>query len=686
MKRIISLILVTVMALTVLAGCAYSYEKDEMTNYATFNSQEFFKALTDGSILIEDADFGVDEEERQKKVVDAIFTALAKTADTEKKIVEGAAGKFDILNYCYYVTAVIGEQLHIFNADKMTESKPTSFQLGLSTLEGLDLKIAELVQGAESLTDYIYSTVTADDKTTEDVKENEVKKGDVVYVSYVKEYTQLAFDKNGEPIMDGDVQATETKKVTVSYERVVLELGDSEEGTFRANLVGKTVGTSEKFDVEDATLDTDDKTVHYTSVKVNWIVKNDRELGTVTDTTYDEKKEVADIYGEKIDLKDVELTYHIFPVYLVDVADQLTAEVVIDEFYSQLAATKVDPDDSEKTVHKFGIVEDGEYKNGEDTLADLVEKLNTYKSDLKTAESTLKKAKEALEKAGSSATTTEKTAVTDAEKDVEEAKKNVDETKTKILGCTSEKEGAKSIAEALVEGMTEYQYDELETAYKSSIKTELAKKVYELAKKYITYKTEGGVPVLPKKAVREAYNRIENGHKVDFYEGNYKSSSTGSSTSTTESNYHHYKGDFDQYLKVAYFGTNASKYTMQNVYDKIGAEAEQAVRDVILVYVLRDVFASEGEDLSVTEEQIETFQNGYLYWIYENYYGGMEESDYMPALLFDNIFNHILEEKKDDEYVGDEKYGENKVQYKNLVYDFEPEEEADEKADEEANG
>ena len=132
-----------------------------------------------------------------------------------------------------------------------------------------------------------------------------------------------------------------------------------------ANLVGKTVGESSKFEVEDETLDTDDKTVNYSAVKVNWIVKNDKELGTVKDTTYTEKKELADVKGDKIDLKDVELTYHIFPVYLVKVADKLTADVVIDEFYTQLAATKVDPDDSTKTVNKFDAVANGAYSVSE---------------------------------------------------------------------------------------------------------------------------------------------------------------------------------------------------------------------------------------------------------------------------------------------------------------------------------
>ena len=39
-KRIISLILVAVMALLALSGCAYSYEKDDMSKYATFDAEK----------------------------------------------------------------------------------------------------------------------------------------------------------------------------------------------------------------------------------------------------------------------------------------------------------------------------------------------------------------------------------------------------------------------------------------------------------------------------------------------------------------------------------------------------------------------------------------------------------------------------------------------------------------------
>ena len=118
-KRIISLILVAVMAVLALSGCAYSYDKDDMSNYATFDKDAFFKALADGSIKIEDADFGVDEDDRQLQVLDAIFTAIAKNVDTDNKKTEGVPGKYDIAYYCYYYTAEIDGKTVVFGTSGM---------------------------------------------------------------------------------------------------------------------------------------------------------------------------------------------------------------------------------------------------------------------------------------------------------------------------------------------------------------------------------------------------------------------------------------------------------------------------------------------------------------------------------------------------------------------------------------
>ena len=665
-KRIISLILVAVMALLALSSCAYSYEKDDMSKYATFDSEAFFKALTDGKITIADGTFGTDEEGRWEKVADDIFTTLGKNADTDEKVKEGKAGKYDKLYYCYYATVEIDGKEHIFFASKMAASSATNFQMGISTVEGLNEKIEELVKSKEDIKDFIYTIHTSDVTSTADKKESVAAAGDVIYVSYTKKYTAFAYDKDGNVVMDGDKKATETKTETVAYEKVTL---NGAEGSFLANLVGKKVNETNKFDVTDNTLETDDKTVHYTNVKINWIVENDTEIGTVTDKTYTSTKKEKDVYGTEIDLKDKELTYHIFPVYLIDVEDELTAELVLKHFYSNVAATETDDDD--KTVYKFDCVENGGFKKDDKELKALVTELTSLNSDLSAAKSDLTNAEKDKDE----------TKIKNAKAAVEKAEKAIDDKIAEILAATNDKN--EDVKAALVKDMKQYKYDTLETSYKNTIKSNLAKEVFELAKKYITYKTEGAnnVPVLPKRAVMKAYDRIENTHKVDFYEGNYTtSSSSGSTSSTTESNYRHYNGDFNEFLKVEYFGKDASKYTMQNVYDKIGAAAEESVREIILVHVLADAYKSGTVDLAVTDEDVDDFKNTYLYYLYNTYYGTLEEGDYMPALLLNNVMNHILEEVADEDYVEDTENDNNKVQYIRVKYTID--EDADETEDE----
>ena len=632
-----------------------------MANYADFDKDAFFAALTDMSLKITDGDFGVEEEERQKQVTDAIFAALAKSADTDNQVKTGVIGKYDVLYYCYYATYTddAGTE-HVFFANKMSQSSSANFQLGLSSLEGLNLEIAKAVADKD-ITDYIYSV----NLKGEDGKASVTKEGDVVYVSYTKEYSQLAYNEDGTPTVGDDGnQISETKKVTVSYERVTV---GGAEGTFGQKLLGLEVGKTNSFELTNNALDSADKKESYTNVKVEWIVDKENEIAAVTYKPYTSDKEEANVYGDKVQLKDKELTYHIFPLYVIEVEDELTGAVVVDKFYSQLASSTTEDD---VKTYKFDSVQNGGYKNGENTLATLVDELAQLRVTLSDAEKALTDAEKALSDAGDKKTEAQETAVAEAKTKVTEAKTKVDEKEAEILAATNAE--GKTPDEAFVADMRAYQYDTLLSSYKSAVKQSLATEIFALANSKITFKkAEGtGYPVLPQKAVNEAYKRIENGHKYDFYEGSYTSSSSSStSSSSSESNYKHYEGDYNQFLKVEYFGVEGAKTaTMQDVYNKIGAAAEQAVRDVITVYVIANAVEEKySTDLTVTDEQIDEFKLTYLYYYFGN---SMVESDYVTALLCDNIFNYLLTETEEADYVTDEKYGENKVQYTNIKYDF----------------
>jgi hypothetical protein len=81
MKRIISLLLVIVMSVGVLSSCAFNYAKEDMASYAEFDVNTFKAGLVDGiKLVIDDGDFGLDENERKNKVQNTILSALAALA------------------------------------------------------------------------------------------------------------------------------------------------------------------------------------------------------------------------------------------------------------------------------------------------------------------------------------------------------------------------------------------------------------------------------------------------------------------------------------------------------------------------------------------------------------------------------------------------------------------------------
>ena len=117
--RIIAMLLLVVMLVSALAGCGYSYMKEDYDKYVTFNKEKLDALLT--NIEIHDGDFTADPETREKKVWDAIYETLAGKVDKEDKITEGKAGAHDILYYCYYATV----DNTVVLASKMQESSAT---------------------------------------------------------------------------------------------------------------------------------------------------------------------------------------------------------------------------------------------------------------------------------------------------------------------------------------------------------------------------------------------------------------------------------------------------------------------------------------------------------------------------------------------------------------------------------
>ena len=639
MKRIISLILVVALSVLALVGCGYKYSKDDMSKYAEIDKAKLLAALK--TLEIADGDFGTDETKRLEKVEDKIFSDLASKADKTVKVTTGTVGKYDVLYYCYYVTVEKDGTTHILYADKMTESKATSFQLGLSSLEGLNAKIAELVAG-KTLDGYVYSTVTSltDDTTTETVDESKLKDGDVVYVSYTKKVENL--DSNGEVV-------STLPDVKVSHKKVVISSDDP----FTSKLIGKTVSSTALTDAIVLDPEGEGQKETYSSVTIHWLVKDENEIGTVVDTPYgedDEETKQTSADGTEVVLNGLELTYHIFPVYVVEVAEELTAEIILENYYSLLTATGYRDSDADK--HIFGCMDAG-FKNGNDTLLALAEQLIDDHKALDTAEDNEDAAKKVVSDAGGAekATDDQNKAYEDAKTATQNAKDAIAATVAKILACTNDE--GKDVKAELVQSYRDYRYYVLEYSYENTVVQNVAKAIYTLAQSEGILEYTGE---LPKKAVKQAYERIENAIKLEFYEMRYDES-TRTVKSDSES-YQHlpyvyavYNGDYDAYLMSKYSGTKS----VEEAEAKIQAEAEEAVREVVFVYALADALGIE-----VSKEQEKEFKQSETYILLKREYGKQfTENDYMPILLFNNIFDYLLERSENEGKV---------VVFKNVVY------------------
>ena len=308
-------------------------------------------------------------------------------------------------------------------------------------------------------------------------------------------------------------------------------------------------------------------------------------------------------------------------------------------------------------------------KNGDKTLATLVGEL----VELYTAHADVKKAYDsalkALNDANSKRVTTKSTAeseltnlnnnITNAynkhlteKAKLDESQKKIDDKIAEILKAT---DGNVNLNDALVKDYKEYQYDTLEATYKSTIKQNLAKEIFTLANKYITFGDK-----LPKRAVKEAYKAIMNTYKYNFYEGKYNSGTSSSSSSSNVTNYVYYEGDFDKYLLA-----QTQKETMEDAKAKVQAEAEDTVRDIVLIYVLADCF---GDDVKLTKDEKKELKKSLdnMSLLYAQY--GLSYSynldDHIHAAQFDKVFNYLLEEKDTDE---------NRISYEHISYTFKDE-------------
>ena len=373
--RIIALILTVVMSLLALASCgSFNFAEEDFTSYAEFNYDEFVKAL--GEIQIEDGDFTTDEATREKMVASKVYNTivdkiLAPKYESDRKV-EGKLGAGDVLYFVYYA---VDADNNVFFGSEMKESAVTSTSTTTAAKHVIRLgetnqtnklfeEIKKNLVADVDVKDYIYSTVTSSDVSGDDLK---IKAGDIIVVSYTRTYT----DAEGNKITE-----------SAAYERIELVEGSTNplvaeflKGGADAKLgadLKAVVGTNEDGSVKTDTkfnLTIGDITYEYSAVKAQW--KEDGKFNPIATFKYTSDKEekvtpdsLHANNAEKINLKDKELTYYVFPVNYVTAPsfDEITAsDILVNVYASALKETS------------FEAFENKNFANGSDKLETLLQ-------------------------------------------------------------------------------------------------------------------------------------------------------------------------------------------------------------------------------------------------------------------------------------------------------------------------
>ena len=596
-RRIIALFLVVVTLTLTLASCSYNYSKKDMSEFTTFDEAKFAEGIKALSVV--DGDFTTNDDVRKLEVTDYIYEKIAAAADTDE-VTTGVIGAHDVLYYTYYATAEIDGVKYTFFASSMEESKATKFQLGLSDLDGINKLISENMPADALLENFAYDTTTS----------GTVAAGDKIYVSYKKSYTV------------GDT----AKNVTVKYDELTVP---AEEGgaDFLSKLIGKEIGKS--VSLEDKVMEEIEGVgveVTYSDITVHWVVKSGAPIVTFTDKTYTSTKKVAPVEDtETKELKDVTLTYYVYPVYVNTVAEISGGSIITEVFGKNL------------TVNSLPMFKEEAYSSKIEEIAKVLKELSEQKTQLKTDIESRDKAQKTVDDAGANATETQKTALTNAQTKVDNTKSTITEKKTKIaeqLAVILEVENTTD--EDIVAEYREYAYDTLENSYNSEIIYGLADKIYHLIMDTVTVKS------YPKKAVEEAYDVLMDGYKSEFYTGS--------------GNYAKYNGSFKDFL-VAEMKADDYKAALAAVE----AEAEEHVEPIIKIYAVAQALDADLDLLYTNKDYKQFIKENSDY--YEEYYG---EFNVRAAQQIDKILDYYLEVEYNDD--GEIDYVGGYIPFKNITY------------------
>ena len=623
-KRIVALILTVVMSLLALTSCGgFDFAEEDLSAYASFDYEAFKAAL--GKLEIEDGEFTTNEETRKQIISSTIYNVIANKiiADTDEEewLKEGALTAGDVLYFVYY--AVDADGNHFFGSD-MNESSITASSTKVNhTLmlgdylngdadEFLKLVRDNLVKDAD-LKDYVYSMLTASklqadaeealkaekpDATSDEIKAAKeaaikVQAGDKIYISYTRTYKKV--DAEG-------VETTVTEKA--SYELVevvesnflfhhftgehsVANVGGTLEVLDKTE--GEIVTTKKSFDVE-----INGVTHTYSDVKILWKVENEgAPIATFKYTPYvDEaeepaKKETApsSLYNSanKVDLMNKELTYYVFPVYAVEAPayEEITVDQILYYVYS-----------SKLTEKSFDILKDKTFKNGEDSVDDLLKDIvdifattakdNDFYKDGTELKTLLDAYNKAVSDGGEKPNDTQKEVINDAKAALTDAQNEL--LKSVIAKLVAATSGEKKLGDEIFEEYVHNTEHSLKESYDSDITEKVQKAVWKLINDSVTVKG------YPEELVKEYCDHIYESYEYEFYKGDFDKNTSN----------HDKYGKFEKYLEATLKVSGDDK-----IQAEIEKQAKEALDPIIKIYVVAR--ACESDAVKAL-----TGENGYI--------------------------------------------------------------------------
>ena len=673
-KRIISLILVVVMLALSLVGCGYSFAKDDLSAHATFSDAKkaaFEEALK--NLLIEDGDFTTDSAKRAKLVMETVYKSFASSVKAEDAKTEGVPGAHDLLKYCYYVTAEIDGETHIFSTSTMNTNSAVQLQFGI---DYSDANASAAVVAALAGFDFTKKNYTS-------VLSGTAEPLDVAFVSYSYSYT-----------VTDDAGVKTEKTGTVTYDRMVIAAAPAENqkpATLASYLAKKAIGSS----LSEVTIaDAEKGDVKYSNIKIHWVAKGD-EATSFKDVTYTKENKAKDSFGKEYDLNNVELTYHIYPVSYTPVKEYTPANVLeiigsgitANTLYAYILGTKYvgldekNEDDKALLEERANLLKDYKTADGKtlETVATELAKLydainNTSSGTLKAyddAKKAQKSADDALngtngaiakleaekaketpdaekikeyEDAVTKATTALETANTNLQKAEKSHNDKVAEKDTllkalleiKVNDETVEAKIERGYRIAAYETLQNYDIDKQILGYNYEIKMNLAKEIYY----YLVTNPDTCVDVnsVPKEAVEKTYKQLIDNYKHDFYE-------EATEEDSKVSNYKKYDGSFKKYLISVMKKEHPTVKTYKDALKAVREDAAEYVKPLVAIYYAADVYG-----LTVTDKEIKEYKETDEYLTASTYGKNTAIHGYQFDKLMDYFLEYEEKETKDGEY------------------------------------